>query len=179
MTQLADRKPPQTLPASKDPAAWSYEKRRRYGWLVSVSLLFLMMLSWADKAVLGLAAVPIMKDLHITPEMFGLVSSAMFFTFGVAQLAAAPLANKVQSRWILLVICVLWSLAQAPVLVFSTLPALWVSRLLLGAGEGPLAPVMMHGVYSGSPRRRGPPPQRWPPPASPSASSPSPPCSPG
>jgi MFS family permease len=155
MTQLADRKPPQTLPASKDPAAWSYEKRRRYGWLVSVSLLFLMMLSWADKAVLGLAAVPIMKDLHITPEMFGLVSSAMFVTFGVAQLAAAPLANKVQSRWILLVICVLWSLAQAPVLVFSTLPALWVSRLLLGAGEGPLAPVMMHGVYKWFPEKKG------------------------
>lgn len=156
MTQLADPKPPQTLPiSSKDPAVWPYEKRRRYGWLVTVSLLFLMMLSWADKAVLGLAAVPIMKDLHITPEVFGLVSSAMFFTFGVAQLVAAPLANKVQSRWILLVICILWSVAQAPILVFSTLPALWVSRLLLGAGEGPLAPVMMHGVYKWFPAKKG------------------------
>lgn len=156
MTQLAHPKPHQALPvSSKDPAAWTYEKRRRYGWLVTVSLLFLMMLSWADKAVLGLAAVPIMKDLHITPEMFGLVSSAMFFTFGVAQLVAAPLANRVQSRWILLVICILWSLAQAPVLVFSTLPALWVSRLLLGAGEGPLAPVMMHGVYKWFPEKKG------------------------
>jgi MFS family permease len=156
MTQLADPTPPQALAApTKDPAAWSYEKRRRYGWLVTVSLLFLMMLSWADKAVLGLAAVPIMKDLHITPEMFGLVSSAMFFTFGVAQLVAAPLANRIQSRWILLVICILWSLAQAPILVFSTLPALWVSRLLLGAGEGPLAPVMMHGVYKWFPAKKG------------------------
>lgn len=156
MTQLAAPKPPQALHvASKDPAAWSYEKRRRYGWLVTVSLLFLMMLSWADKAVLGLAAVPIMKDLHITPETFGLVSSAMFFTFGVAQLVAAPLANRLQSRWILLVICILWSLAQAPILVFSTLPALWVSRLLLGAGEGPLAPVMMHGVYKWFPEKKG------------------------
>ncbi|GAB2756434.1 MFS transporter [Sinomonas soli] len=156
MTQLADPTSPQALPVpSKDPASWSYEKRRRYGWLVTVSLLFLMMLSWADKAVLGLAAVPIMKDLHITPAMFGLVSSAMFFTFGVAQLVAAPLANRIQSRWILLVICILWSLAQAPILVFSTLPALWVSRLLLGAGEGPLAPVMMHGVYKWFPAKKG------------------------
>ncbi|ASN53730.1 MFS transporter [Sinomonas sp. R1AF57] len=156
MTQLAPPTPPQAPAAvSKDPATWSYEKRRRYGWLVTVSLLFLMMLSWADKAVLGLAAVPIMKDLQITPEMFGLVSSAMFFTFGVAQLVAAPLANKVQSRWILLVICILWSVAQAPILVFSSLPALWVSRLLLGAGEGPLAPVMMHGVYKWFPEKKG------------------------
>ncbi|GHG52990.1 MFS transporter [Sinomonas cellulolyticus] len=144
------------LPArSSDPAAWSYQKRRRYGWLITASLLFLMMLSWADKAVLGLAAVPIMKDLHITPEVFGLVSSAMFFTFGVSQLIAAPLANKVQSRWILLVICILWSVAQAPILVFTSLPALWVSRLLLGAGEGPLAPVMMHGVYKWFPEKKG------------------------
>ena len=54
MSTLADPTPPQTRPASsKDPATWSYEKRRRYGWLVTISLLFLMMLSWADKAVLG------------------------------------------------------------------------------------------------------------------------------
>ncbi|MEH0110890.1 MFS transporter [Tersicoccus sp. MR15.9] len=156
MTQIADPTPHRgTGESAKDPASWSYARRRRYGWVVTGSLLFLMMLSWADKAVLGLAAVPIMKDLHITPEMFGVVSSAMFFTFGVAQLVAAPLANKVQSRWILLVICILWSIAQAPVLVFVSLPALWVSRLLLGAGEGPLAPVMMHGVYKWFPAKKG------------------------
>ncbi|GGC82458.1 MFS transporter [Tersicoccus solisilvae] len=156
MTQLAEPTPDRAPKApSTGPASWSYARRRRYGWIVTVSLLFLMMLSWADKAVLGLAAVPIMKDLHITPEAFGVVSSAMFFTFGVAQLIAAPLANKVQSRWILLVICILWSIAQAPVLVFASLPALWVSRLMLGAGEGPLAPVMMHGVYKWFPAKKG------------------------
>ncbi|GAB4100471.1 MFS transporter [Sinomonas halotolerans] len=156
MTQLADPTPSRVLPASsKDPATWSYEKRRRYGWLITLSLLFLMMLSWADKAVLGIAAVPIMKELGVTPEAFGLVSSAMFFTFGVAQLVAAPLANKVQSRWILLVLCLLWSLAQAPILLFASLPALWASRLLLGAGEGPLAPVLMHGIYKWFPEKKG------------------------
>lgn len=158
MTQLADRSQPAApdRPArSSDPAAWSYQKRRRYGWLITVSLLFLMMLSWADKAVLGVAAVPIMKDLHISPEAFGLVGSAMFFTFGVAQFLAAPIANKVQSRWILLVVCLLWSIAQAPVLMFASLPGLWVSRLLLGAGEGPLAPVLMHGIYKWFPAKKG------------------------
>ncbi|TJY64104.1 MFS transporter [Arthrobacter sp. CAU 1506] len=156
MTQLADPKPLQTQRySSKDPSTWSYEKRRRYGWSITLSLLVLMMLSWADKAVLGLAAVPIMRDLNITPEAFGLVSSAMFLTFGLAQLFAAPLANKVQSRWILLVLCLLWSIAQVPVIVFASLPALLASRLLLGAGEGPLAPVMVHGIYKWFPEKKG------------------------
>lgn len=122
---------------------------------MTVTLLFLMMLSWADKAILGIAAVPLMKDLGIGPEQFGLVSSAMFLTFGVSQFVLAPLTNKVATRWILLVLCVSWSIAQLPILLFATLPALWVSRLLLGAGEGPLAPVMMHGVYKWFPAKKG------------------------
>lgn len=158
MTHLASPSTPQTEQAASPttgPASWNSARRRRYGWLVTVSVLFLMMLSWADKAVLGVAAVPIMKELHISPEAFGLVGSAMFFTFGLAQLLAAPIANRVPSKWILLVLCLLWSLAQAPVLMFASLPALWASRLLLGAGEGPLAPVMMHGVYKWFPEKKG------------------------
>lgn len=141
--------------ASRDPKNWSRNKRNRYGWFITFSLLFLMMLSWADKAVLGIAAVPIMRDLGITPEQFGLVGSAMFLTFGIAQLVAAPIANKVSSKWILLVLCLLWSVAQVPILLFASLPALWASRLLLGAGEGPLAPVLMHGVYKWFPEKKG------------------------
>lgn len=141
--------------ASRDPRNWSRAKRNRYGWFMTFSLLFLMMLSWADKAVLGIAAVPIMKELGITPEQFGLVGSAMFLTFGIAQIVAAPIANKVSSKWILLVLCLLWSVAQVPILLFASLPALWASRLLLGAGEGPLAPVLMHGIYKWFPEKKG------------------------
>ncbi|MDQ0826209.1 ACS family D-galactonate transporter-like MFS transporter [Arthrobacter sp. B2I5] len=141
--------------ASRDPRTWSRAKRNRYGWFITFSVLFLMMLSWADKAVLGIAAVPIMKQLGITPEQFGLVGSAMFLTFGVAQIVAAPIANKISSKWILLVLCLLWSVAQVPILLFASLPALWASRLLLGAGEGPLAPVLMHGIYKWFPEKKG------------------------
>ncbi|MBD8043391.1 MFS transporter [Arthrobacter sp. Sa2BUA2] len=114
-----------------------------------------MMLSWADKAVLGIAAVPLMRDLGITPEQFGLVSSAMFLTFVVIQFVAAPLANKIPTKWILLVLCLTWSVAQLPILILASLPALWISRLLLGAGEGPLAPVMMHSIYKWFPEKKG------------------------
>lgn len=140
---------------SGDPRYWSPRKRTRYAWMLTGLLLFLMMLSWADKAVLGIAAVPLMEELDITPEQFGLVSSAMFLTFGLAQLVAAPLANKIKAKTLLLVMCLIWSLSVMPVVVFATLPALWISRLALGAGEGPLAPVLMHAIYKWFPSKKG------------------------
>ncbi|MFB0833663.1 MFS transporter [Arthrobacter halodurans] len=138
----------------RDPARWSPRKRNAYGWTITGMLLVLMMISWADKAILGIVAVPIMKDLNLTTEQFGLLGSAVFMLFGVAQLVAAPIANRVKSKWILLVLCLIWSVAQVPIFVFASLPALWFSRLLLGAGEGPLAPISMHATYKWFPAAR-------------------------
>ncbi|MFD1211762.1 MFS transporter [Arthrobacter sp. GCM10027362] len=138
-----------------DPAHWDARRRSRRGWTITVFLLVLMMISWADKAILGIVAVPLMRELGITPEQFGLLGSAVFVLFGVAQLVAAPIANRISSKWILLVLCLVWSIAQVPVFVFASLPALWFSRLLLGAGEGPLAPITMHAVYKWFPSSKG------------------------
>lgn len=137
-----------------DPARWTARRRTTYGWAITAMLLMLMMVSWADKAILGIVAVPIMRDLGITPQQFGLLGSAVFMLFGVAQFVAAPIANKVKSKWILLALCLIWSVAQVPVLMFASLPALWFSRLLLGAGEGPLAPIIMHATYKWFPARK-------------------------
>lgn len=153
---LAQTRLPSSLPIdARDPRHWSPRTRTRYAWMLTGLLLFLMMLSWADKAVLGIAAVPLMEELNLTPEQFGLVSSAMFLTFVLIQLVAAPLANKVKAKSLLLVMCLIWSLSVMPVVIFATLPALWISRLALGAGEGPLAPVLMHAIYKWFPSKKG------------------------
>jgi MFS transporter, ACS family, D-galactonate transporter len=53
-------------------------------WIV-VGLLFLFMLiNFADRAVLGLAAVPIMQELGLSHTQFGLIG-ASFFTFFSAE----------------------------------------------------------------------------------------------
>lgn len=145
-----------TLPPldSSDPANWTSRKRTTYGWSVAVMLLILMMISWADKAILGIVAIPLMRDLGITPEQFGLLGSGVFLLFGVAQFVAAPIANRIQAKWILLFLCIVWSIAQVPVILFASLPALWLSRIVLGAGEGPLAPITMHAVYKWFPAKR-------------------------
>jgi MFS family permease len=147
-------RPEAAMTDPRDPARWSPRKRNAYGWTITGMLLVLMMISWADKAILGIVAVPIMRDLNLTTEQFGLLGSAVFMLFGVAQLVAAPIANRVKSKWILLALCLIWSVAQVPIFVFASLPALWFSRLLLGAGEGPLAPISMHATYKWFPAAR-------------------------
>jgi MFS family permease len=142
-------------PDPQDAARWTAQRRSRYGWTITAMLLVLMMISWADKAILGIVAVPVMRDLGLTPEQFGLLGSAVFILFGVAQLVSAPIANRVKSKWFLLVLCLIWSVAQVPIFVFASLPALWFSRVLLGAGEGPLAPISMHATYKWFPAAKG------------------------
>lgn len=141
--------------SAANPALWSRNKRKKYGWFIAVLLTILMMLNWADKAVIGLAAVPIMNDLDITPQQLGMVSSGMFLAFTLTQLLVAPLTTKFRTKPMILLMCIIWSVAQVPVVALMTLPALWISRLLLGIGEGPYAPVAMHAVFKWFPRQKG------------------------
>jgi hypothetical protein len=43
-----------------------------------VMLFVLGAINFADKAVLGLAAIPIIKELHLSPAQYGVVSSSLF-----------------------------------------------------------------------------------------------------
>jgi len=72
------------------------EERR--AWLI-VGLLFLfMMLNFSDKAIVGLAGVPMMKELDLTPRQFGLVGSSFFFLFSISAVIGGFVANRVQTR---------------------------------------------------------------------------------
>jgi hypothetical protein len=48
-------------------------------WTIAGVLFLYMLINFADKAVVGLAAVPIMQELELTPRQFGLVGSSFFF----------------------------------------------------------------------------------------------------
>jgi hypothetical protein len=44
-----------------------------YGWVMIILLLGLGVINFADKAVLGLDAVPTITELHLSPAQYGLV----------------------------------------------------------------------------------------------------------
>jgi MFS transporter, ACS family, D-galactonate transporter len=116
-------------------------------WLI-VGLLFLFMLiNFADKAVIGIAAVPIMKELQLSPRQFGLIGSSFFLLFSVSAIVTGFIVNRVQTRWALLTMGLVWALTQFPMLGAVGFATLVACRVALGAGEGPAYPVALHSTY--------------------------------
>nr|WP_211118931.1 MFS transporter [Streptomyces sp. RLB1-33] len=127
---------------------------RRRAWVVTALLVVFMMINFADKSVLGLAADPIRKDLGLSSSAFGLASSAFFLLFSVCGAAVGLLADRVRPTWLLLAMAALWSVAQAPVAMGGGLAVLVTSRVLLGAAEGPAFPVAQQTTLSWFPNHR-------------------------
>ncbi len=122
-------------------------KAQKGGWII-VALLFLFMLvNFVDKAVIGLAGVPIMRELKLTPQEFGFVGSSFFFLFSLSAVVTGFIVNRVQSRWALLAMGSIWALTQFPLLGTVSFGTLVACRVILGAGEGPAYPVALHAAY--------------------------------
>lgn len=116
-------------------------------WTVTFLLFLFMLVNFADKIVVGLAGVPIMTDLKLTPEQFGLLGSSFFFLFSISAIVVGFIVNKVSTRWVLLALAVVWALAQFPMVGTVSFTTLLICRIVLGAGEGPAASVAMHSLY--------------------------------
>ncbi|WP_030723730.1 MFS transporter [Streptomyces sp. NRRL F-2580] len=129
-------------------------RTRRRAWTVTALLVVFMMINFADKSVLGLAAEEIRQDLGLSASAFGLASSAFFLLFSVSGAAVGLLADRIRPKWLLLAMAVLWSLSQAPLAVGGGLAVLLTSRVLLGAAEGPAFPVAQQATLSWFPNHR-------------------------
>jgi MFS family permease len=116
-------------------------------WLI-VALLFLFMLvNFADKAVIGIAAVPIMNELQLSPRQFGLLGSSFYLLFAVSAIITGFIVNRVETRWALLVMGLVWALTQFPMIGTIGFATIAACRIALGIGEGPAYPVALHSTY--------------------------------
>ncbi|MEU8467995.1 MFS transporter [Streptomyces sp. NPDC029006] len=136
-----------------EPSVTGRESVRR-AWTVTALLVVFMMVNFADKAVLGLAADPIRHDLGLSATEFGLANSAFFVLFSLCGGAVGLLADRVRPRSLLLVMALLWSVAQLPMALGAGRAALVASRIVLGAAEGPAFPVAQHSALSWFPNER-------------------------
>jgi len=116
-------------------------------WTITFLLFLFMLVNFADKIVVGLAAVPIMTELKLEPKEFGLLGSAFFLLFSISAVVVGFIVNRVPTRWVLLVLAVIWALAQFPMVGTVGLTTLLIFRIILGAGEGPAFSVAAHAIY--------------------------------
>jgi MFS transporter, ACS family, D-galactonate transporter len=117
-------------------------------WAVVASLFLFMAINFADKAVLGLVAVPLMHDMQLTPAQFGVVGSAFFLLFSISGIATGLVADRCNLKWLIAALALAWAAAQLPLGWPTTFAVLLVCRILLGAGEGPASPLALHVVYT-------------------------------
>ncbi|MFF1359128.1 MFS transporter [Streptomyces sp. NPDC058297] len=127
--------------------------RSMRGWAVTAMLVALMVINFADKAVLGLAATPIREEFGLTAGEYGAIASAFYLLFSLAAVVVGFVSNRVGATWILAALAVVWSLTALPVLLAASVPALYLSRIGLGAAEGPTAPMAVHAVHKWFPER--------------------------
>lgn len=114
-----------------------------------VSLLFLVQIvNSLDKAVMGLAAVPIMHELNLTPQQYGIIASSFYSFYALSTLLVAMLfANRVPPRIILIVLLAAWSTVQLPVLFAASFAVLVICRTALGVAEGPGTPTIINATH--------------------------------
>src|SRR5258708_27799586 len=85
-------------------------------WKITFLLFLFMLVNFADKIVVGLAGAPIMDELKLDPEQFGLLGSSFFFLFSISAIIVGFIVNRVATRWVLLVMAVGWGLAHIPMI---------------------------------------------------------------
>lgn len=116
-------------------------------WAVTAMLMVLMMINFADKAVLGLAATSIKAEFGLTAQQYGTISSAFFLLFSISALVVGHLADRFNTRTVSLVLALIWSAAMLPVIGPAGFTVILISRIVLGAAEGPAFGVAQHAVH--------------------------------
>jgi MFS family permease len=119
----------------------------RHAWLITFLVFVFMLINFADKAVLGLASKPIMHDLGLSHEQFGVLGSAFFALFSISGVLVGFLAGRVRAKTIMFTMAVVWAAAVLPLVGVATFGFLLATRVVLGAAEGPAFPMSMHTVY--------------------------------
>jgi len=116
-------------------------------WRITFLLFLFMLVNFADKIVVGLAGVPIMTELKLEPEQFGLLGSSFFFLFSITAVIVGFIVNRIDTRWVLLALALVWAVAQFPMVGTVSFTTLLICRIILGAGEGPAFSVAAHAIY--------------------------------
>ena len=140
---------PPTQPGARDT-----DKHRIGGWPVVGMLFLFMLINFADRAVLGLAATPIMQELGLSHTQFGLIGASFFTFFSIGALIGGFVVNHVATKWVLAGLALYWTLCQLPILLPVAAAGLVANRVALGFGEGPAYPIAVHAAYKWFPSER-------------------------
>jgi MFS family permease len=146
---------PQTTHSTADRPDPEY--RPLMAWSMLILLAVFMVINFADRTILALAAQPLIRELGLSASEFGFISSSFYFLYSVSAAGVGFLATRhIPLKWLLFVMSLLWAATQLPVFLFASGGVLLGTRIALGAAEGPATAVANSTAYSWfPPHRRG------------------------
>ena len=120
---------------------------RSRGWWVAALCASFMSINYADKVIVGLAALPIMEELKLQPKEFGLLGPAFFLLYSLSAVGVGFLADRLSTKLIIASLATIWALTLLPMAMSVTFGVLVASRVLLGAAEGPSIAIANHSIF--------------------------------
>jgi len=122
-------------------------------WAITLLLAMFMLINFLDKIALGLVAVPIMDELHLTPKQFGDIGSGFFWLFAIGGVLGGFLANRFGAGALILGMMVIWSVCQLPIAYTASIWTIIICRAVLGVAQGPAWPIAVHALAKWFPDR--------------------------
>ena len=119
---------------------------KRY--LLVASTFSLSVLLYVDRACISTAKDPIVRDLGLSDQQWGVVMAAFAFGYALLQTPSGALADRWGARRILASVVAFWSLFTGLTAMAWNFVSLAVVRFLFGAGEAGAFPGMARVVYS-------------------------------
>ncbi|CAM3836013.1 MFS transporter [Aeromicrobium ponti] len=123
-------------------------------WLIIFLLFLLTVISNADKAVIGFASVSIMKELGLNAEQWGVVGSVFFLLYSLSAVLGGSLADKIGAKKVIAGMVAVWSIVQFSTIFVNSFAYLLVTRIVLGAGEGPSYSLAMTAASKYLPKEK-------------------------
>lgn len=130
------------------------QKMTKKTWIIIGLLFLLTVISNADKAIIGFASVPLIKELGLTPEQWGVVGSVFFLLYSLSAVLGGALADRFGTKIVIVGMVLLWSLVQFSTIFVTSFAFLLITRIILGAGEGPSYALAMTAASKWIPKEK-------------------------
>jgi Major Facilitator Superfamily len=110
-------------------------------WKIFLLMLLLISINYIDRASLSVAMPLVGNEFEINPALQGVVLSSFFWTYAFMQVPGGVLGDRFKPRVVITAATVGWGFFQAIAAASTNWLMLMLSRLGLGACEGPIYPA--------------------------------------
>src|ERR1700761_9835548 len=123
--------------------------RRRY-WVFFLLFLF-NLIAYVDRVNMSVAGKPIAQEFGLSPVALGYLFSSFLWAYVLMMLPGGRLIDRWGTHVVASAAATVWSVAQMLTGAAGNFVVMLITRLGLGVGEAPFAPVTYGSVRSWSP----------------------------